>query len=204
MPLSVDEIVQRMRAIVPGWCAAGTAFDAAPVNAALRARLPNDYVSLLRELGPGEGFVGCHYLRLCHPEELAAANRAYDIATHLPDHILIGSDGGGNAFFLDTASEGTPVDKIPFIPLDRDFGETVAEDFLSFLDALLCSAEGDTSATPLSPNPKTFGLEIHEKHPVVLGGDPTDPANKMLLRPSVHAEASVYFNRLVRTIRERS
>jgi len=203
MPLKIDEVLQRMRASVPEWREAATGFESAPLADSLLGRLPDDYVNLIRVFGAGEGFVGGTYLRLYRLEELAAANRAYDIAAYLPDHLLIGSDGCGNAFLLDTASGGMPVDKIPFIPLDRAFGETVGKDFLSFLDALLCPAENGDGSN-LRPNPETFGLEIHETHPVVLGGDPEDPANKVFLKPCVHAEAAVYFNRLVRTIRSRS
>lgn len=201
---SVEGLIQRMCSCAPEWREAATGFETSPLAASIRERLPDDYVSLIDELGPGEGFVGREYLRLYRLEELSAANQAYEILTYLPHHLLIGSDGGGNAILLNTKQAGAPVEKIPFIPLDPDFGETLGENFSSFLDSLLSHAENADHLHPRSPNPETFGLEIHEKHPVVLGGDPEDTSNKIFLRPSVHAEAVVYFNRLVRNIRERS
>ena len=47
----------------------------------------------------------------------------------------------------------------------------------------------------------TAGKEIREKHPVVLGGDPVNPDNKVFIAPPEHAEASTFFNRLVQKIR---
>ncbi len=42
------------------------------------------------------------------------------------------------------------------------------------------------------------GLEIHEIHPVKLGGSPTDASNKVALTPKDHAAFTAFFNRLVR------
>ena len=41
------------------------------------------------------------------------------------------------------------------------------------------------------------GLEVFEIHPVILGGDPMDPANKCTLTREQHFEAVRYWNRVV-------
>ena len=46
------------------------------------------------------------------------------------------------------------------------------------------------------------GKEIHEIKPVILGGSPTDPANKTLLTRQQHIEAVRYWNRLIRDLRK--
>jgi len=45
------------------------------------------------------------------------------------------------------------------------------------------------------------GLEIFEIHPVILGGSPTDPANKTALTRQKHIEAVRYWNRKIRELR---
>jgi hypothetical protein len=45
------------------------------------------------------------------------------------------------------------------------------------------------------------GLEIFEIHPVILGGSPTDPANKVALTRQKHIDAVRYWNRKIRELR---
>jgi hypothetical protein len=47
----------------------------------------------------------------------------------------------------------------------------------------------------------SFGKEIFEIHPVILGGSPTDPANKVILSRREHIEAVRYWNGIIRQIR---
>ncbi len=46
------------------------------------------------------------------------------------------------------------------------------------------------------------GKEVFEITPVILGGSPTDPANKVLLSRKEHVDAVRYWNRLIRKLRE--
>ena len=43
--------------------------------------------------------------------------------------------------------------------------------------------------------------EIFEIHPVILGGNPTDPANKTILTRAQHIEAVRYWNKIIRQAR---
>ncbi len=45
------------------------------------------------------------------------------------------------------------------------------------------------------------GKEIFEITPVMLGGSPTDPKNKIILTRSEHVEAVNYWNKLIRDLR---
>jgi hypothetical protein len=46
-------------------------------------------------------------------------------------------------------------------------------------------------------------MEIFELTPVILGGSPTDPANKIMLTRDEHVAAVVYWNRLIKELREK-
>jgi hypothetical protein len=47
------------------------------------------------------------------------------------------------------------------------------------------------------------GKEVFEIQPVILGGSPTDPANKVLLSREEHIKAVVYWNRVIKELREK-
>jgi hypothetical protein len=46
------------------------------------------------------------------------------------------------------------------------------------------------------------GKEIFEITPVILGGSPTDPANKTVLTRADHIRAVVYWNKVVKELRD--
>jgi hypothetical protein len=48
---------------------------------------------------------------------------------------------------------------------------------------------------------ESAGKEIFEVHPVILGGSPTSPENKILLTRQQHIEAVRYWNRIIRNLR---
>lgn len=45
------------------------------------------------------------------------------------------------------------------------------------------------------------GKEVFEVHPIILGGNPTDPANKTVLTREQHIKAVVYWNREIRRLK---
>lgn len=49
--------------------------------------------------------------------------------------------------------------------------------------------------------PDSRGKEIFEIKPVILGGSPTDPANKTLLSRDEHIKAVSYWNNFIRELR---
>jgi hypothetical protein len=50
---------------------------------------------------------------------------------------------------------------------------------------------------------RQLGMELFEITPVILGGDPVDPKNKVWLTREQHFEAVRYWNRVIRELRER-
>jgi hypothetical protein len=46
------------------------------------------------------------------------------------------------------------------------------------------------------------GMEIFEITPIILGGSPTDPANKTMLTREDHIKAVVYWNRIIKEWRD--
>ena len=52
---------------------------------------------------------------------------------------------------------------------------------------------------------RTIGkdMEIFELMPVILGGDPVNPKNKIVLTRDQHIEAVVYWNGIVKDLREK-
>lgn len=49
---------------------------------------------------------------------------------------------------------------------------------------------------------RSRGMEVFEVTPVILGGSPTDPSNKVLLNREDHIRAVVYWNRIIKRLRE--
>ena len=47
-----------------------------------------------------------------------------------------------------------------------------------------------------------IGKEIFEIHPVILGGNPIDPANKTLLSREQHIDAVRYWNSMIEKLRK--
>ena len=66
---------------------------------------------------------------------------------------------------------------------------------LTALLAVLMSTDYDPSERV---SEAVLGMEVHELTPVVFGGNPVDPSNKVLLSRAQHAEACTYWNRLYR------
>jgi hypothetical protein len=153
--------------------------------------LPSEYLGFLRYMNGGEGFLAGTYVRLYSADQLSSLNRAYAVQQWLPGHLLIGSDGGGTAITL--APDGAIVE-VPFIPMDTRYSTRRVQDWASFLGV---AAGGVDRPQPI---PSYIGKEIHELQPVLFGGDPCDPANKVTLSPEEHAPLVVGWNRKFREV----
>lgn len=146
--------------------------------------LPADYVNAVREFGGREGYLGTEYLRLHRLEELAALNTAYDVPSAVPEIVIFGSDGALEAFAF-TLHELAVV-KIPFIPLLLENAQIVARSFSDFITLM------HSTGPALDADPATLAMQIHSKHPIALGGSPTDAENRVLVPPQKHAEIAQY------------
>jgi hypothetical protein len=59
------------------------------------------------------------------------------------------------------------------------------------------SAQGPPTVRP------SKDAEIFEIRPIILGGSPTDPNNKVFLTRQQHIDAVVYWNKLIKELREK-
>ena len=50
-------------------------------------------------------------------------------------------------------------------------------------------------------DPRLVGKEIFEVKPIILGGNPTAPANKAVLTRQQHIEAVCYWNKVISDLR---
>jgi len=103
---------------------------------ALKAKFPSDYVAFLEATNGGEGMIGETYLMLWSAEELPEMNASYQVAEYAPGLLLIGSDGGGEAFAFDTRVTPWPVVKVPFVGMELACVEAMAPSFNAFLKTL--------------------------------------------------------------------
>ena len=60
----------------------------------------------------------------------------------------------------------------------------------------------ERTASGASNFDNSLDSEITEIQPVILGGSPTDPANKVVLSRQQHIEAVRYWNRLISELRK--
>lgn len=98
---------------------------------------PADYRKFLLEVGGGEGFIGKHYLILWSPEELAQFNREYQAEEYVPGLVLIGSNGGGEAFAFDTRSVPYKLVQVPFIGMSLKEAAVVSINFDNLMERML-------------------------------------------------------------------
>jgi hypothetical protein len=152
--------------------------------------LPEDYLATVAEFGGREGFLGMTYLRLYRLEELVALNLAYEIPAFLPEVIVFGSNGIGEGFAFQPGESA--VIQVPFVPLAADYAIRQAIGLTEFVRSLADSGESPAHRAG------AVGMELHDKHPICLGGSPTDPANKVLVPIAQHAELCRFWNKVYR------
>lgn len=96
-------------------------------------QLPTDYKEFLQFTNGLEGETTDSYLVLWSVEELVELNLAYNVKEFISNVIIIGSDGGEDAFAYDTTN--MTIIKFPFIGMGYIANEKLSDtlgDFLSF------------------------------------------------------------------------
>ncbi len=69
-------------------------------------KLPKNYLAFMKQHNGGEGeTAGGSWLVLFPLEELQQMNDDYEIPEYLPDHIIIGDNGGGEFFGINKKGE---------------------------------------------------------------------------------------------------
>ncbi len=193
MPLNLPRLLRHFRANPP---AAAEAIDKA--QALLGVSLPGQYIELLSTADGGDGFVGGGYLILWRIGELAALNDAYEVRRHAPGLLLFASDGCGDAFGFDMREAAMPIVRVPFVGMNWEFAEDAGPDVGDWLHRL-SQVEPPAAAAGQSRQAHPGG-EIFEITPILLGGDPTDPANKAVLARADHVRAVAFWNSIIRQV----
>ena len=102
----------------------------------LSCKFPPDYVEFLREFGRAEGPVGADgYIMLYPLSEVIDAN-ADTQEYRLSGFVLLGSNGGGEAFGFRVAADGCQYIAVPWVTMAEEdtvmLGETLIEALTSF------------------------------------------------------------------------
>lgn len=97
-------------------------------------RLPEDYLQffLFSNGAYGEIPVLPYWCELFEVQDVVQANADYQIAAELPDHVAIGTSGGGEVLILNLASKPCRVETVPAIGLELCHVEPVADSFIDF------------------------------------------------------------------------
>ena len=156
---------------------------------------PADYLAALQFTDGGEGFIRYSYFRLYSITELLLFNESYQIARFARRLVIFGSNGGGEAFGFDARENRIEIIQIPFIPMDFQYAKPLGKNFMEFLSLLKEAKSHDDSSLP-QINMSAVGKEVHEIHPIVFGGSPTDDKNKALVPSEEHAKLSVFWNKV--------
>lgn len=64
--------------------------------------LPKQYINFMKKHNGGEGDIGETWFVLYPLEELQIINDDYETEKYLPEHIIIGSNGGGELYGIDS------------------------------------------------------------------------------------------------------
>ncbi|MBQ6943652.1 MAG: SMI1/KNR4 family protein [Ruminococcus sp.] len=64
--------------------------------------LPDDYIKFMKIHNGGERDIGESWLQLYCLEDLYELNDMYNVAEFLPNHIIIGSNGGGEFYGINS------------------------------------------------------------------------------------------------------
>jgi len=156
--------------------------------AEIKRALPSSYVDFLNHHDGGEWECGDDLVVTWSADQLVPFNSEYRVERLAPGLFLFGSDGSAEAYGFDLRSPAKPVVRVPFVGMDWKLAIAIAEDFGDWLKML----------TPWQPADSAHaGMQLAEINPVLLGGDPVDPANRMWLTRSQHFKYVQFWNDVV-------
>jgi hypothetical protein len=102
----------------------------------LNFTFPPDYTGFLQRMNGGQGFLGEHFLKLSPVEEFVEINTDSYYAQTVPELLIFGSNGAGEAFAFDTRSAPPSIVVVPFIGMDFENAILIAANFNAFLQFL--------------------------------------------------------------------
>lgn len=162
----------------------------------LNLDLPSEFFDLYLYMNGGEGFISDSYCRFYAVEDLIPLNEVFLVKEFAPELFIFGSNGGGEAFAFNIKNIPCSSVEIPFIPMDIKWAKSLGNTISDFFSHLSSRTDLETTGVSPSINKALIGKEIHEIQPVVFGGDPLDPKNKIPLSPNDHAKLVVFWNKI--------
>jgi cell wall assembly regulator SMI1 len=116
-------------------CPPASADAIAAAEGGLGVRFPESYRRFLLSSNGAVGFSDQKgLLRLWKVEELVSQNTDYQVQLDAPGFVIIGTDGGGEAFAFDCRSQSSEVYAIPFVSMDPEDAESRASTFDEFVE----------------------------------------------------------------------
>lgn len=183
---------------------AATDIAIAEAEKQLHTRFPKEYVEFLKLTNGGEGFIGKNsYAILWSVQELHTMDCSYEVQKYVPGLLLFGSNGAGEAYGFDRRTPQLPIVSVPFVGMPWNLAQTVGSSFNDFLGTASRDRVTESNPQRRVTELECRGKEIFEISPVILGGSPTDPANKIVLTKNEHIQAVVYWNGVVAQLRNR-
>jgi hypothetical protein len=151
------------------------------------------------EVGGGaEGFLprSESYVALWEPSVLRKYNELGGFSEFAPGLVVIGTDGGGEAFGVDLRDWAVAYVVVPLIGISWERADRVGET----LEELLTSLQSASRATheALAPQSGSFGKMVVSVTPILLGGDPTGPSNQRLVTVEEALTNAKWWNREIR------
>ena len=108
------------------------------ITSVLGVPLPKDYLAFMQKHNGGEGIAGNDaWLHLYPLEELEEATKDYDTQKILPNHCLIGTDGGGMLLGVDELGNYFAIDCISINPSEKILIGNTFEQFIQELNNTL-------------------------------------------------------------------
>jgi hypothetical protein len=170
----------------------------------LSVKLPMEYVEFLKFSNGGEGFVGKEYVILWGIQDLASMNQSYKVQEYVQGLLIFGSNGGGEAFGFDTRTPEWPIVEVPFVGMEWGLAKPIGASFYEFLESLRGTGSlKESIRQEMMSGVDAQGNEIFEIKPIILGGSPTDLANKKVLNREVHIKAVAFYNKIIKEVRDR-
>lgn len=109
----------------------------ADIEKELALSLPEDYKEFLRFTDGYAGPIGEGYIDLFAAQQIAEMQRGYEVEQNVPGFLLIGSNGGGEAFGFDKRTHPWKVAMLPFIVMDWKDSIFAGNTFADFLNRQL-------------------------------------------------------------------
>ena len=174
---------------------------------AMPVEWPEEYLACIRWSDGLEGYVGGRgYLWLWPTRDVPRLNTAYGVGELAPGLVLFGSDAASLGYGFDFGVPERPVISIEMAAMHREYLSVVAPSFNQFIEGLASEPwpEGDSEPEEHGPPEWLRGKIIHQRHPIVLGGSPTDPENQIAMPREEHAAVTLFFARILHRIREQT